>query len=346
MCGALPFQLILLLTIFSIPSCLSSAGLFNFSRANAFIEIDTQPLSCSRETQKLFSLAFEVYISTNSSIIFTGISGGTLSNTSNYEGVANEFDSTGTVGDPLAFFIYFEKPYFVLTLMRLTDFQIRFHLHHTFGYFDRSWKGWHKIEVSFTRPGPSRIEINFKVDQKINQGFLLTGDIIWPDSAELKAKEAIESSEKQRFFFNEAFLGLPLSDTLARFAIESFVKYHENFRFDFNEVGGIDVIAGQSDSKFRPFRGAVKSLLLASECACGMRNKFGPKIIQIGPGVEIQSFCDASAAPPLSANLSAYCTGEVDGVSCGCVSVGARPICYCPTQNYCGSLRFRGRLAS
>ncbi|VDK23196.1 unnamed protein product [Taenia asiatica] len=200
--------------------------------------------------------------------------------------------------------------------MRLTDYQVRFYLHHAFGYFDRSWKGWHKVEVLFTRAGSKLTEIRFKVDQKINRGILRTGDILWPDWAELRAKATTETTTKQQFYFNEAFFGFPPNGTMARYAIDTLIKYHDDIRSVFVGAGDTNGYEGSFVVKFGPFRGAMRSFLIASECACGMASAFGLKMMQIGSGVEFQSVCDVSAVPPLSANFSGSCYGTVSGLPC------------------------------
>lgn len=340
----LQFQLFLLLILFSIPSCLSTPGLFNFSQESAFIEIDTQHFSCSRDIQKLFSLSFDIYPSTNSSILFTGISGSLVSNNPS-EDASNTLNSLEPRGGPLALFIYTERPYFRLMVMRLTDYRVRFYLHHAFGYFDKSWKGWHRVEVLFTRAGSKQTEIRFKVDQKINRGILRTGDIIWPDWAELKSKATTETTTKQQFYFNEAFLGFPPNGTMTRLAIDTLMKYHDDIRSVFIGDGGVNGYEGSFVVKFGPFRGAMRSFLIASECACGMKSAFGPRMMQIGSGVDFQSVCDVSALPPLSANVSGSCHGTVTGLPCGCVGLQTRPNCYCPLERHCSALKPFGRFA-
>ncbi|KAH9283429.1 hypothetical protein ECG_04010 [Echinococcus granulosus] len=336
--GASSLQLFLLLILFSMPSCLSTPGLFKFSQANAFIEIDTQPFSCSRDIQKLFSLSFDIYPNTNSSILFTGISGSLIPDNPS-ENASDNFNYLGTLGGPLALIIYTERPYFRLVVMRPTDHQVRLYLHHAFGYFDVSWKDWHRVEVLFTRTGSVRTEINFKVDQKINRGTLHTGDILWPDWAELKAKAVTETSKERRFYFNEAFLGFPPNGTMSRFATDTLMKYHDDIRSVIVGVGETDGYKESFAIKFGPFRGAMKSFLIASECACGMIGAFGPRMTQIGSGIQIQSVCDVSAVPPLSANISGFCHSTVSGLPCGCVGTGTRPNCYCPLKSHCSALK-------
>ncbi|VDM31754.1 unnamed protein product [Hydatigera taeniaeformis] len=334
----LKFQRFLILMLFSIPSCLSTPGLFNFSQENAFIEIDTQPFSCSRDIQKLFSISFDIHLRTNSSILFTGISASLAPETTSEDALKN-LDAPGLHGAPLALFIYTERPYFRLMVMRLTDYQVRFYLHHAFGYFDRSWRDWHRVEVIFTRAGSTRTEIRFKVDQKTNRGMLHTGDILWPDWAELKSKAASEKTTKRKFYSNEAFLGFPPTGTMARFATDTLIKYHDDIRSVFVGASETNGYEGSHVPKFGPFRGAMKSFLIASECACGMISAFGPRIVQIGSGIEFQSVCDVSAVPPLGANISGLCRSNVSGLPCGCVGSGNWLKCYCPLERHCSALK-------
>ncbi|KAL5110062.1 hypothetical protein TcWFU_003150 [Taenia crassiceps] len=165
------------------------------------------------------------------------------------------------------------------------------------------------------------------------------GDILWPDWTELKAKATNETTTKQQFYFNEAFLGFPPNGTMARFAIDTLIKYHDDIRSAFVGAGDTNEYEGSSVVKFGPFRGAMRSFLIASECACGMTSAFGPKMMQIGSGVKMQSVCDVSAVPPLSSSVSGSCHGTVSGLPCGCVGLQTKTNCYCPLKRYCGALK-------
>ncbi|EUB58682.1 hypothetical protein EGR_06468 [Echinococcus granulosus] len=166
-------------------------------------------------------------------------------------------------GGPLALIIYTERPYFRLVVMRPTDHQVRLYLHHAFGYFD--------------------------VDQKINRGTLHTGDILWPDWAELKAKAVTETSKERRFYFNEAFLGFPPNGTMSRFATDTLMKYHDDIRSVIVGVGETDGYKESFAIKFGPFRGAMKSFLIAmpispaSVTALSVDSLVGALELELGP---------------------------------------------------------------
>nr|CDS31400.1 Concanavalin A lectin glucanase [Hymenolepis microstoma] len=328
-----PYALLLLLC--TITRCLSSPGLFNFTGPNAFIEIDTQPLSCSIENQINFSLKFDVFPLSNSSVLFTGISGSLLPSNWSEDLAPDGVNFLGAQGDPLALFIYIERPYFSFMLMRLTDYQVRFYLHHTFGYFDRSWNDWHRVEIVLSKHGKSRVKATFKVDQKSNNGFLTLGNIIWPDWSKLKSFAPREIGSKRRFYFNEAFIGLPSQETMSHYAIDILVKYMDPIRTVYARTD----VYESSFEKFVPFRGLIKSFLLSSDCACGILTYFGPKMIQVGPGVEITSVCDISSLPPLFSKLPGSCRSKVPGISCGCLSYTGDPICYCPLEQNCTTMK-------
>lgn len=332
-----PYTLLLLLN--TIPQCLSSPGLFNFTGRNAFIEIDTQPLSCSKENQSIFSIKFDVLPISNSSILFTGISGSLLPSNWSEDLALDGVNFLGAQGDPLALFIYIERPYFSLMVMRLTDYQVRFYLHHAFGYFDRSWNDWHKVEIVLSKHGKRRVEVAFKVDQKNNNGILTLGDILWPDWSELKvfASKVVES--KRRFYFNEAFLGSPPHGTMSHYAIDILVKYVDAIRTVYAKTD----VSDNSFGKFVPFRGTIKSFLLSSDCACEIKNYFGPKMIQIGSGIEMSTVCDIGGLPPIASKFSGSCNSKVPGISCGCSSNSNRTVCYCPPERYCTTMKKQGR---
>ncbi|KAM7537256.1 hypothetical protein Aperf_G00000062129 [Anoplocephala perfoliata] len=320
-----------------IPLCLSSPGLFNFGDSNAFIELDTQPLSCSRDIQNCFSLRFDVFMDSNSSVLFTGISGSLLPSNQSENLALN-----GVQGEPIVLFIFTDRPYVKLMVIRLTDFQVRFDLQHAFGYFDRPWNDWHKIGVTLVKRGKSIVEITFKVDQKTNYGMFIQGGILWPDWSELKALSAKEMESERRFYFNEAFLGLPLPGTMSRYAIDSLIKYQDAIR---NSIYSNAEDAGNQNKSFSgklgSFRGAIKSFLVASECACGMQNFFVPNMIQIGSGVQISSVCDVNSLPRLEPSLPGNCSSKVPGISCGCSSYSNKLICNCPPERHCTALKKR-----
>lgn len=328
-----PYAFLLLLS--TVPQYLSSPGLFNFTGPNAFIEIDTQPLSCSIENQSNFSLKFDVFPISNFSVLFTGISGSLLPSNRSEDLASNGVNFLGAQGDPLALFIYIERPYFGFMVMRLTDYQVRLYLHHTFGYFDRSWNDWHKVEIVLSKHGKSRVKATFKVDQKSNNGFLTLGNILWPDWSKLRSFASIEVGSKRRFYFNEAFIGLPSQETMSRYAIDILVKYMGAIRTVYART---DVYESSFD-KFVPFRGIIKSFLLSSDCACGIINYFGPKMIQVGSGVKITSVCDISSLPPLSSKLPGSCRSKVPGIACGCLSYTTDPTCYCPLERSCTTMK-------
>ncbi|VDO15493.1 unnamed protein product [Rodentolepis nana] len=325
-----PYELLLLLS--AIPHCLSIPGLFNFTGPNAFMEIDTQPLSCSIENQSSFSLKFDVFPVSNSSVLFTGISGSLLPSNWSEDLAPDGANFLGVQGDPLALFIYIERPYFSFMVMRLTDYQVRFYLHHTFGYFDRSWNDWHKVEIVLSKHGKSRVKFTFKVDQKSNNGFLNLGNILWPDWSKLKSFAPSEVGSKRRFYFNEAFIGSPSRETMSHYAIDILVKYMDAIGTVYAKTD----VYESSLEKFVPFQGIVKSFLLSSDCACGVTNYFGPKMIQVGTGVKITKTCDINTLPPLSSKLPGSCRSKVPGISCGCDRV-----CYCPLEQQCTSMKIQ-----
>lgn len=311
-----------------LPQCLSSPGLFNFTGPNAFIELDTQPFSCSVQSQANFSIKFEVFPMTNSSVLFTGISGSILP--------SDGLNFLGAQGDPLALFIYIERPYFSLTLMRLTDYQIRLYLPHAFGIFDRSWHGWHKVEIVLSKRGRSRISVTFKVDQKSNYAYLTNGDIMWPDWRVLKAFAPKEMDAKRRFYFNEAFLGSPSPGTMSSYATDIMIKYQGAIR----AVYARPKVTENVFAKFVPFRGVIQSFLLSSDCACGVGNYFSPKMIQLGPGINVSNVCDSTSLPPLAGQLPGSCIAETPEIPCGC----STQKCFCPDRRSCSVMKKPGWL--
>ncbi len=352
--------LLAVLTICSLfcHGCRATPGLFNFTQTDAFIELDTANFSCSLGTQAPFSFAFNVHVNTNSTMLFTGISGA-YTPPKTKGSPTDKFGSTpgdhpvGSEGDPIAFLIYVERPYFRLMLMRLTDHQVRFYLHHAFGYFDKPWMGWHKVEMRLekkqsaynpysSRPRTSRTEITFRVDQKVNTAQMQSGDILWPDWSLLRADALKNKAGQANFYSNEAFLGMPPVGTMSRYAVDTLIEHHGDFHI---KLSGEDPIDHVEDGAmvFRPFTGSIKSFHIASDCACGMRNKFGLKMIQMTPGIRTSSVCDARSLPALIENIPASCPSTSNGVMCSCDAYGARATCNCPQNYYCKAAKVQGK---
>lgn len=348
-------KLVFILLAF-ITSCMSSPGLLNFSQPNAFIELDTANFSCSVDTQVPFSFSFEVRLTQNSSLIFTGISG-SYDPPKVTRGSYESFLKTtrphpkGLLGDPLAIFIYTERPYFRLLVMRLTDHQDRFYLHHAFGFFDKPWMGWHKVEVSLltksqqysyaAKQRKGRTEITFRVDQKVNNGFMNEGDILWPDWSLLKRRSLIhveDNVDYGLFSSNEAFLGTPPLGTMTRHAFEILDEHHIELHA---KLGGKDN-GTENPQSFQAFAGSLRSFFITSDCACSKKSRFGMKMLQISPGVGTSAVCDARSLPPLSTKFAASCLSRDNGLICGCTPYGSRATCYCPPRDQCRFSREQG----
>ncbi|VDD84354.1 unnamed protein product [Mesocestoides corti] len=235
--------------------------------------------------------------------------------------------------------------------MRLTDRQVRFYLHHALGFFDRRWHGWHRLEVRLNRHGGAhsnpysttpvvpRVEIRFSVDQKTNRGYMKAGDVLWLDWAEFKSRGYLQKDAARQFYSNEAFLGLPPAGTMSEYAVGTLIKYRDVIQRHLS-ADNDTTLAAKSAVAFRPFQGGIKSFLIASECACGLSKQFGPRMVQIGAGVAIQSVCDVRSLPPLNANYSGVCKSKVNESTCGCVGFGNRHVCYCPGS--CNALKVHG----
>ncbi|VDN15768.1 unnamed protein product [Dibothriocephalus latus] len=337
------------------------------------MELDTQALACSNLSQSVFSLDFDIFIKSNTSIIMAGVSG-------RYEAPAAAMspyevprqrprnpipDNRGYDGDPLALVLYLERPYIRLVIIRLTDLSIRLYLQHALGFYDRPWYGWHRVSIRTgfqsrlinyrTRTVQIQTEIVFKFDHKEARRQLRLEDVLWPLWAGLR-KQAVEETDMfdasdlaeltQSALLNELFYGLPPEESLSRYAVDMLIEKHSEFEevFEATVYGAFNSGRGKLKevSSFYPFSGSIKNIMLGGGCRCHGQ-AFGPRFIQLGSDVRWDWLCDARTIPNIllqgkASTTPPPCRSEETSQPCGCSIRSGRPVCLCPTTTKCRKL--------
>lgn len=342
---------------------LTVPGQLRFEGSDAFIELDSQPLSCSITSQSAFSISFDVKVKTNSTILFVGVSGSYTSthlsrNTSNVLGTVlkenNLVENSETKGDPLALLLYFDRPYVRLIVLRLTDHAFRFYRHHAMGYFDNPWTDWHKVSIATGRILPksrsqgSRMELVFSFDIKTANHFLQSSDLLWPsrsilreDAIKMMHDRTINTSSHLRVHINEFFMGMPPKGTISHRIVETVIQQYRKLRNKFVDLQEKEDVKEKGDENptFPPFQGSVKNLLISSSCDCASK-QFGPSFISKGNGVQIDSVCDTASWPitilALEGKAQRACSSDGNySQPCGCSVKPFRTACICPRGSKC-----------
>lgn len=324
-------------------SSASEPGQLQFEGNGAFIELDSQPLSCSVKSQSAFNISFDVKVKVNSTVLFVGVSGSYAS------------DDFEMEGDPIALILYFDRPYLRLIMLRLTDHAFPFYRHLAVGYFDKLWAAWHQVSIATghvlrsTRGRRSRMQLVYSFDSKTAKHYLQPTDLLWPSWSTLRHEtiKVMRSGTRARtnipleVHTNEFFFGMPPEGTISRYAVEILNRRRTTQRRDGPDLQTLEalrVIVNES-SKLPPFEGSVKNLLISSACDCD-NSKFGPRFISAGDGVTMSSVCGqnlwSSEVSAKSDKAQSVC--KLDGKfaqPCGCSVVNASTICHCPNEPQC-----------